>query len=102
MDDEPIRNDTEAGTGRKRRSELGQCSSTKLKACAEGGVSSQKQWGDAPNLQPSQADPVDGAEAKPMSKPWDNGADAVNSDSILGSSTGYKDTPIFIEACAGC
>ncbi|CAL1170052.1 unnamed protein product [Cladocopium goreaui] len=102
MDDEHKSDDTEAGAGRKRRSELGQCSSTKLQACAEGGASSHKQWGDAPNLHSSQADPVDGAEAKPMSKPWGNDAGAVNSDSIFGSSTGYKDTPIFIEACAGC
>lgn len=102
MDDEHKSDDTEAGAGRKRRSELGQCSSTKLQACAEGGASSHKQWGDAPNLHSSQADPVDDAEAKPMSKPWGNDAGAVNSDSIFGSSTGYKDTPIFIEACAGC
>ena len=47
MDDEHKSVDTEAGAGRKRRSELGQCSSTKLKACAEGGASSISNGGRA-------------------------------------------------------
>jgi hypothetical protein len=97
---------TNAGVGRKRRSELELSSSTKLMAAATEGGETQKQWIYPPDLQLGQASPELGEKAHDVSKTLAAGSDASkkreNSGTSSLSPSGYKDTPIFIEACAGC
>ena len=57
-------------------------------------------------MQLGQASPELGEKAHDVSKTLAAGADASkerdNSGASSLSPSGYKDTPIFIEACAGC
>ena len=90
----------EAGAGRKRRPELELSSSTKLKAATVVGGDNQKQWLSPPATFAEQAVPVSGEGDDQVSKT----SQVVNNNSSAdrGGPSRYKDTPIFIEACAGC
>ena len=90
----------EAGAGRKRRPELELSSSTKLKAALVEGGDDQKQRLSPPETHAEQAVPVSGDRHNPMSKTSQVANDNSTAD-FCGPSR-YKDTPIFIEACAGC
>ena len=91
---------TNAGGGRKRRSELELSSSTKLKAAAIEGGETQKQWIHPPDLQLGQASPELGEKAHDVSKTLAAGSDASKKRQNSGTSSltpsGYKDTPILL------
>ena len=72
---------------------------------SDGGA--HKQWTSSSNLQEGQACPEPGGKDSALSKTVSTEMDASkkhanNSNATTLSPSGYKDTPIFIEACAGC
>ena len=77
-----------------------------MAATASDGVA-HKQWTSSSNLQEGQACPEPGGKDSALSKTVSTEMDASkehanNSNATTLSPSGYKDTPIFIEACAGC
>ena len=73
----------------------------------EKGDGFHKHWNPTPTLQHGQAGPSAVFKDTPVPKAEEASASASlerpdNSCATSSSYSGYKDTPIFIEACAGC